>query len=145
MGIKGLEKESQDRAMFGVVDLVWPRALALNLAQDLSRDGWVKVDGVVSQALWGLVALATATLEGFPYTDLCAVAILGVVLDAVHILRRGRGDTLGKGRRVASTPFTRKHVWHVILTTHSQLDHLLSQVCNYSTLHIPVDFSPVIT
>lgn len=59
----------------------------------------MEVDGVVSQALRSLVALATATLEGFPHTDLRAVAILGVVLDAVHILKRQRtADTLRKGR-----------------------------------------------
>lgn len=63
-------------------------ALALNLAQDLGGDGWVEVDGVVSQALRSLVALAAATLEGLPHTDLCAVAILGVVLDTIHILKR---------------------------------------------------------
>lgn len=62
----------------------------MNLAQDLSGDGWVEVDGVVSQALRGLVALAAATLEGFPHADLRTVAILGVVLDAVHILKRQR-------------------------------------------------------
>lgn len=67
---------------------MWPRPLALNLAQDLGGDGRVEVDGVVSQALRGLVTLAAATFEGFPHTDLRAVAILGVVLDTVHILKR---------------------------------------------------------
>lgn len=66
--------------------LACPRTLALNLAQDFGGDGWVEVDGVVPQTLRGLVALAAATLEGFPHTDLRAVAILGVVLDAIHIL-----------------------------------------------------------
>lgn len=60
----------------------------MNLAQDLGRDGGVEVDGVVPQALRRLVALPTATLEGLPHADLRAVAVLGVVLDAVHILRR---------------------------------------------------------
>lgn len=55
----------------------------------------MEVDGVVSQALRGLVALATATLKGFPHPDLRAVAILGMVLDTIHILRRqGIGGTL---------------------------------------------------
>lgn len=67
-------------------------ALALNFAQDLSGDWWVKVDGVVSQALRCLVALATATLEGFPHADLRTVAVLGVVLDAIHILKRETRD-----------------------------------------------------
>lgn len=52
----------------------------------------MEVDGVVSQALRGLVALPTAALEGFPHTDLCAVAIFGVVLDAVNILRRAEAS-----------------------------------------------------
>lgn len=51
----------------------------------------MEVDGVVSQALRGLVALPTAALEGFPHADLRAVAVFGVVLDAVHILRRAEG------------------------------------------------------
>lgn len=67
----------------------------MDLAQDLGGDGRVEVDGVVSQALRGLVALAAATLEGFPHADLRAVAVLGVVLYTVHILKRqGRGDTV---------------------------------------------------
>lgn len=88
VGIKGSGKESQDRATFGVVDWCDRGPLALNLAQDLSGDRRVEVDGVVSQALRGLVALAAATLEGFPHTDLRAVAVLGMVLDTVHILKR---------------------------------------------------------
>lgn len=63
----------------------------MNLAQDLGGDRWVEIDGVVSQALRGLVALTTATLEGFPHTDLCAVAVLGVVFDTVHILKKRQG------------------------------------------------------
>lgn len=63
---------------------------ALDLAQDLGGDGRVEVDGVVPQALRGLVALAAAALEGLAHADLRAVAVLGVVLDAVHILKRRR-------------------------------------------------------
>lgn len=74
--------------MFGVADQVRPRTLALNLAQDLSGDRRVEVDGVVSQALWSLVALSAATLERFPHTDLCAVTVLGMILDTIHILMR---------------------------------------------------------
>lgn len=66
--------------------LVRPRALALDLAEDLGGDGRVEVDGVVSQALGGLVALAAATLKGFPHANLRAVTVLGVVFDTVDIL-----------------------------------------------------------
>lgn len=79
------------RASFRGIGLVRRQALTLDLAQDLSGDGRVEVDGVVSQALRGLVALAAATLEGLPHTDLRAVAVFGVVFDAVHILRRAEG------------------------------------------------------
>lgn len=72
----------------GEVDWCERGLLALNLAEDLSGDGWVEVDGVVPQALRGLVAFATATLEGFPHTNLCAVAVLGVVFDTIHILKK---------------------------------------------------------
>lgn len=60
----------------------------MDLAQDLRGDRRVEVDGVVSQALRGLVALAAATLKRLPHPDLRAVAILGVVLDTIHILGR---------------------------------------------------------
>lgn len=76
----------------GLVGTAAAAALALDLAQDLGGDGRVEVDGVVSQALRGLVALPTAALEGFPHTDLRAVAIFGVVLDAVNILRRAEAS-----------------------------------------------------
>lgn len=66
------------------------QGLALNFAQHLGGDGRVEVDGVVPQALGRLVAFATATLEGFPHADLGAVAVLGVVFDAVHVLVEGR-------------------------------------------------------
>lgn len=66
--------------------LLRSRVLALNLAQHLGGHGRVEVDGVVSQALRGLVALSTATLERFPHTNLGAVAVLGMVLDTIHIL-----------------------------------------------------------
>lgn len=65
----------------------------------------MEVDGVVSQALRGLVALATATLKRFPHPDLCAVAILGVVLDTIHILERpGRGNSLNYIKRHSIVP-----------------------------------------
>lgn len=67
------------------------RILALDLAQDLGGDGWVEVDGVVPQALGGLVALPAATLEGLPDADLCAVAVLSVVLDPIYILQQTKG------------------------------------------------------
>ena len=49
----------------------------------------MEVDGVVSQALGRLVALPTAALEGLPHTDLCPVAVLGMVFNTVHILNEG--------------------------------------------------------
>lgn len=61
--------------------------LLLHLPDNLSRHGGVEIDCVVPQALSCLVTLSAATFEGFAYADLCSVAILGVVLDAVHILR----------------------------------------------------------
>lgn len=93
-------KESQDFFFLGEVDWCERRLLALNLAKNLGGDGRVEVDGVVPQALRGLVAFATATLEGFPHTNLCAVAVLGVVFDTIHILvslltpRDGAGERL---------------------------------------------------
>lgn len=60
--------------------------LLLHLPDNLSRHGGVEIDCVVPQALSCLVTLSAATFEGFAYADLCSVAILGVVLDAVHIL-----------------------------------------------------------
>lgn len=84
--------------------LARPHALALNLAQDLRGDGRVEVDGVMPQALGGLVALATATLEGFPHADLRAVAVLGVVLDTVHILVSFLTAGDGAGERLLLSP-----------------------------------------
>jgi len=51
------------------------------------RDGRVEVDGVLPEALRRLVALPTAALERLSHPDLGSVAVLGVVLDTVHILR----------------------------------------------------------
>lgn len=61
--------------------------LLLHLADDVGGDGRVEVDGVVAETLRGFVALPTAALEGFAHPDLGPVAVLGVVLDPVHILR----------------------------------------------------------
>lgn len=60
--------------------------LLLHLPDDLSRHGGMEIDCVVPQALSCLVTLSTATFEWFAYADLCSVAVLGVVLDTVHIL-----------------------------------------------------------
>lgn len=78
---------------------VRPRTLALDLAQDLGGDRRVEVDGVVPQTLRSLVALPAAALEGLANTDLCAVAVLGVVLDPVYILVSllAAGDRAGEG------------------------------------------------
>lgn len=63
-------------------------ALLLQLADDVSRDGRVEVDGVVAQALRALVAFPTAAFKRLAHTDLSAVAVLGMILDTVHILRK---------------------------------------------------------
>lgn len=63
-------------------------ALLLHLADDVGRDGRVEVDGVVAQALGALVAFSAAAFKRLAHTDLCAVAVLGVILDTVHILRK---------------------------------------------------------
>lgn len=64
----------------------------LHLADDVSGDGRVEVDGVVPETLRRLVALAASALEGFAHLDLGSVAILGVILDPVHILQPLQGD-----------------------------------------------------
>lgn len=63
-------------------------ALLLHLADDVGRDGWVEVDGVVAQALGALVAFPAAAFKRLAHADLCAVAVLGVILDTVHVLRK---------------------------------------------------------
>lgn len=63
---------------------------------DVGGDWRVEVDGVVPQALGRLVALPTAALEGLADADLCPVAVLGVVLDPVHILNEGEGTVQSK-------------------------------------------------
>jgi len=70
--------------------------LLLHLPDNLSRHGGVEVDCVVPQALSCLVTLSTATLEGFAYTDLRSVAVLGVVLYTVHILSGRKQNVSGK-------------------------------------------------
>lgn len=67
-----------------------PGALLLHLAMDeVDGDGRVEVDGVVPETLRCLVALAAAALEGLANSDLRPVAILGVILDPVDVLRGG--------------------------------------------------------
>lgn len=60
--------------------------LLLHLTDDVSRDGGVKVDGVVSKPLRAFVAFTTPALEGLANANLSAMAVLGVVLDTIHIL-----------------------------------------------------------
>lgn len=64
----------------------------LHLADDVSGDGRVEVDGVVPETLRRLVALAAPALEGFAHLDLGPVAVLSVILDPVHILQPWHGD-----------------------------------------------------
>lgn len=46
----------------------------------------MEVDGVVAETLRCFVALPTPALEGFAHPYLGSVAVLGVILDPVHIL-----------------------------------------------------------
>lgn len=64
----------------------------LHLADDVSGHGRVEVDGVMPETLRRLVALPAAALEGFAHLDLGPVAVLGVILDPVHILQPLEGD-----------------------------------------------------
>lgn len=63
----------------------------------------MEVDGVVAEARRCLVTLATAALEGLAHADLGSVAILGVVLDTIHILVSlfAAWDRAGEGLLVA--------------------------------------------
>lgn len=63
------------------------QALLLHLADDFRGDGRVEIDGVVAETLRRFVTLPTSALEGFAHPDLGPVAVLGVILDPVHILR----------------------------------------------------------
>lgn len=62
--------------------------LLLHLTDDVSRDRGVKVDGVVSKPLRAFVAFTTPALERLANTNLSAMAILGVVLNTIHILKQ---------------------------------------------------------
>lgn len=68
----------------GCWSLIW--SLLLHLGDDVSRDGWVEVDGVVAETLRCFVALPTPALEWFAHPYLGSVAVLGMILDPVHIL-----------------------------------------------------------
>lgn len=50
----------------------------------------MKVDGVVAETLRGFVALPTPALKRFAHPNLGSVAVLGMVLDSVHILKSNR-------------------------------------------------------
>lgn len=82
-------KEERRSTMAAVVR-PWPaghsRRLLLHLADDVSGDGWVEVDGVVTETLRCFVALAAAALEGLAHSYLGSVAVLGVILDPIYIL-----------------------------------------------------------
>lgn len=62
--------------------------LLLHLPDDLGRHRGVEIDCVVPQALSCLVTLTATAFEWFADTNLCSVTILGMVLNAVHILWR---------------------------------------------------------
>lgn len=64
--------------------------LLLHLTNAVSRYGWMKGDGVMPETLRCLVTLPTAALKRFAHPDLGPVAVLGMVLDAVDILWRGK-------------------------------------------------------
>lgn len=64
-----------------------PASLLLHLADHVSRDGRVEVDGVVAETLRCFVTLPTPALEGFAHLYLGSVAVLGVILDPVDILQ----------------------------------------------------------
>lgn len=70
--------------------------LLLHLPDNLSRHGGMEIDCVVPQALSCLVTLSTATFEWFAYADLRSVAVLGVVLYAIHILRARKQSVSGR-------------------------------------------------
>lgn len=73
---------------WGFLGTVLTSTSLLHLPDHLRRHRGVEVDCVVSQALSGLVTLPTPTFEWFADADLRSVAILSVVLYAVHILWR---------------------------------------------------------
>lgn len=60
--------------------------LLLHLPNNLSRHGGMEIDCMVPQALSCLVTLSTATFKWLPHTDLCSVAVLGMVFYTIHIL-----------------------------------------------------------
>lgn len=69
----------------------WHSSL-LHLADDVGRDGRVEVDGVVSKPLRAFVTFTTPALKGLTNADLSAVAVLGVVLDTIHILQKRKAQ-----------------------------------------------------
>lgn len=62
------------------------RGLLCHLADEVSRDRWMKVDGVVAETLRRFVALSTSALKGFTHPYLGSVAVLGMILDTINIL-----------------------------------------------------------
>lgn len=87
-------KRRRDRWCSGGWEAAWslgtpPPTLAsllLHLADHVSRDGRVEVDGVVAKTLRCFVTLPAPALEGFAHLYLGSVAVLGVILDPVDIL-----------------------------------------------------------
>lgn len=77
---------------------IWPEGkcwsltppLLLLLTEAVSRDGWMKVDGVVPETLRCLVTLPAAAFKRFAHPDLGPVSVLGMILDAVHVLLRDK-------------------------------------------------------
>lgn len=60
--------------------------LLLQLSKNICGDGRVEVDSVVAETLRRFVALPTPALERFAHPYLGSVAILGMILDSVHVL-----------------------------------------------------------
>lgn len=78
--------------------------LLLHLPDNVGRHRGMEIDCVVPQALSCLVTLTTTTLEWFADTNLCSVAILSMVLYAIHILvpLLTAGNRAGEGLLLAA-------------------------------------------
>lgn len=118
--------------------------LLLHLPDNLSRHRGMEIDCVVPQALSCLVTLTTTTFEWFADTNLCSVTILGVVLDAIHILwRRQRYHGLDGAITSVGPGNTSARIWmaavHTVGGTHG-LMHTADSRQFQTCLHLKMDF-----